>query len=127
MTLPSELKSWLQYKYENDCSTIYRSGSITHEWKKHTGGMIMFAGLTIKVEPSDDFELNLPDTDVEESFILGIKDGIISSLFVIDEKPLLKIRISVTDLKTTIDGSSYRAFYYVSNEAMVKVIDELYT
>lgn len=127
MTLPSELKDWLQYKYEHDCSTIYDSGSITHVYKKHTGGMIIFAGLTLTVFPSDSFELELPDADVEDSYISGIKDGIISSLFVINEKPLFKIKITVSELKTTIDGSSYMAFYNVSKEAMVKVIDQLYT
>ena len=127
MKLPSEITNWLEYKYESDCSSIYNSSTVIHEYKKQTGGMVIYAGISLSISPSKCFELLLPDLDIEESYYLGVKDGIISSLFVINEKPLLNIKISVTDMKTTFDGSSYFAFYNVAREAMVKANDQLYT
>ena len=127
MNLPSDLRDWLQYKYENDCETIYSTESISHEFKKSTGGMIMYAGLSLRIEPSESFVLSFLDSEVEETYELAVKDGIISSLFKLSDKPLLKIKVTVSDMKSTLHGSSYFAFYSVAKEAMAKVYDELYT
>lgn len=87
----------------------------------------MYAGISLKVEPSESFALLFLDSEVEETYTLAAKDGIISSLFKLTDKPLLKIKITVTEMKSTLDGSSYHAFYSVAKEAMAKAYYELYT
>jgi len=125
MSIPIELLNWLDYKYHDDCDTVYESKVLSHEFKRHTGGRIIFAGITIGVEPCDTFKLVVSDSIniIEDSFLLGAKDGIISTLFTAGDKPILKLKITIHEFNTSEVDSSYMAFQIVAKETMGMLLE----
>lgn len=118
MILPNELNNWIYEKAQHNWAGIFESRTVSHQWKKCTGGRIMFAGLTLQVFPNKGFELIIDGHDVDESYINAIKNGIFSVLLSISYSPVLNVKIKISDIDAHEINSSYAAFYKTAEEAI---------
>ncbi len=118
MEMPNEITMWLNEKTQHNWVGIIEPRTVNHEWKKHTGGRIMFAGLTLRVEPKNGFELIISEPEIEGEYVKAVKNGIISVLLSQSWSPILNLKIRVLNLDVHEINSSYAAFYQVSKESI---------
>ena len=82
----------------------------------------MAAGLTAAIAPSPTFCLVVNAADVEEEYVAGAKDGVLTVLISQSFCPVLACAIDLTDLQAQPAEASYAAFYMAAKEVTEKLL-----
>ncbi|MGJ7512664.1 hypothetical protein [Variovorax sp. GT1P44] len=123
MKTPAEVFDWLTNKVEGTpWSSVREHRKVTHEWKRHTGGRTMAAGLTASIAPSPTFSLSVDAAGVEGEYVTGAKDGVFTVLMSQSFTPVLACQIDLTALQVHPVDSSYAAFYMAAKEATERLL-----
>ena len=82
----------------------------------------MYAGVTILVEPADEFSYTVSMRDVSPEYLDGIRNGVLSVLLGQDYSAILACAINIESVKVHDSDSSYLAFFRVAQEATRKLL-----
>lgn len=77
----------------------------------------MKATVTLSIEPSNPFEIVVNCNNQEESFLNGVKNGIILELLS-HIQPVLNVKVTIDEMKEHFVNSSYAAFHSAATMAM---------
>ena len=123
MKTPLEVLDWVANKVEGlPWSSVRVPRKVTHEWRRVTGGRTLAAGLTAAISPSLAFSLVVDAEDVEQEYVAGAKDGVLTVLMSQSFCPVLACAINLTDLQAQPAEASYAAFYMAAKETTEKLL-----
>ena len=123
MITPPALIEWLSDKVERHrWGAIREPRTVKHSWFRAMGARNMRAGLSASIRPSELFSLEVVAPDMEVSYAMGAKNGVISVLLSQDCAPVLACSITLFDFEVHDAESSYAAFYAVAREATQQLL-----
>ncbi len=82
----------------------------------------MSASLSASIEPAESFVLDVKAKNIEQSFIDGALNGVLTVLMSQSFVPVLGCKILLYDFKPHEVESSYAAFYFVAEEATKRLL-----
>jgi hypothetical protein len=123
MNVPETITNWVREKVENhNWATVKEGRVVTHKWSRQTGGRVMSASLSASIEPAESFVLDVKAKNIEQSFIDGALNGVLTVLMSQSFVPVLGCKILLYDFKPHEVESSYAAFYFVAEEATKRLL-----
>jgi hypothetical protein len=121
--IPPEIIAWVTEKIESHhWAGVIESRRVTHEWRRHTGGRIMWAGLTASIAPSQEWSLRISAQGVEPQYVAAAQNGLFSVLLSQSWAPVLRCAVCLESFQVHPVESSYAAFYMVSKEATERLL-----
>ena len=119
MNTPPEALQWLEERCTQHLwASVVEARTITHQWKRHTGGRIMSAELSASIEPASAFHLAVEADGIEFEYVAAAKNGAITALIAQSWSPVFLVRLRLFNFKPEEAESSYAAFYAVAKEAV---------
>ena len=82
----------------------------------------MAARLTAAIAPSAPFSLSVDGAGVEDEYVTGAKNGVMTALLSQSFTAVLACSIDLTDLRAEPFEASYGAFYMAAKEATEKLL-----
>ena len=117
-----EIHGWLEEKLSHNWTSVRAARVVEWEWKLHTGGRTLYAGLSLAVWPAETFSLEVDAAGIDENFIAGAKNGLFSVLLGHSHSPTLSLRARLSDFVVDDVGASYYSFYQVAREATERAL-----
>ena len=123
MQTPQTILEWLTEKVESHhWASVREPRTVSHSWKRHTGGRTKSAALSASIEPSHEFQLLVEATNVEGEFIQAAKNAALTVLLSQSWSPVIRCTISLFAFQPHEHESSYAAFYEVAREATEQLL-----
>lgn len=122
MNIPQPISDWLTKKTNHPWATIREAREVDEEFKRQTGGRIMYARLSVCIEPAESFIFEVDANEIHEDYIAGAEDAAIGMLLFENWAPILNCKLRLYNFRPIDGESSYKAFYYVSKLAMGKLL-----
>jgi hypothetical protein len=115
---PTEIVDWLREKVEDHrwCG-VKAQRAVTHRWRRHLGGRVMSAGLTLSIAPSDDFAFGVDATGVDIEYIAAVRNAVLTVLLSQSWAPILRCTVTASSFQVHDTESTYAAFFSVAEEA----------
>ncbi len=95
--------------------------TITSEFKRQTGGRLLYASITLQASPADYFSLEFDVEPSELIFRNAIEDAIFAEILTNYSTPILGVAIRILKVVEDEIGSSYFTFQKATLEAMHQV------
>lgn len=86
------------------------------------GGRNMTAGLTAAIAPSRAFSLRVDAPGVENDYVAGARNGVLTVLMSQSSEAVLACEIELTDFQVHPLDSSYHAFFMAAKEATERLL-----
>jgi hypothetical protein len=123
MHIPAPLVEWLSEKVQmHHWASVCEPRAGIYSWRRHTGGRIKSAGLSAAIEPSAEFVLTIEAQGIEPEYVMGARNGVITTLLSRSWAPILKCSITLSAFQPHETESSYAAFYAVAKEATEQLL-----
>ncbi len=111
-------KQWIDQKLNRKQATLHVERTVTGEFKRQTGGISLYASVTLEVTPATEFSIEFCVEPSELDYRSAIEDAIFSELLTHYTVPILAVSVRVLTVIADEIGSSYLTFRQATSEAM---------
>jgi hypothetical protein len=111
-------KQWIDQKLHRKQATLHVERTVTSEFKRHTGGRILYASVTLELAPAKEFSIEFSVEPSELDYRSGIEDAIFSELLTHYTVPILGVSVRVLAVIADEIGSSYATFRQATSDAI---------
>ena len=117
------MTQWLDEKCNRErWASVTKKRTVTREWVRHTGGLIMRAGLAGTIAPSNDFHLVVASEGIETEYVAAAKNAALTVLLSQGYVPVFRVRLTIFEFTAHPGESSYASFYQVAHEVVSHLI-----
>lgn len=118
-------KQWIDRKLQCKQATLYVERTVTSEFKRQTGGRILYASVTLSLAPAKELSIEFNVEPSELDYRCAIEDAIFSELLTHYTVPILGVSVRVIAVIADEIGSSYSTFRQATSDAMRQAFQQL--